>query len=75
VPTFIQVAGQSIQAKARVIIEHGNRAAHATGRAVTQDNALVAVRELFHFTFWLARTYARTAKPADTLTFLPMLLP
>src|SRR3982751_6907639 len=28
-PTFVQVAGLSIQAKARVIIEHGNRAAHA----------------------------------------------
>jgi type I restriction enzyme R subunit len=74
-PTFVQVAGLPIQAKARVIIEHGNRAAHASGRAVTQDNALAAVRELFHFTFWMARTYARGAKPADTLVFLPMLLP
>jgi type I restriction enzyme R subunit len=36
---------------------------------------LAAVRELFHFTFWMARTYARDAKPADTLAFLPMLLP
>lgn len=74
-PTFVQVAGQGIQAKARVIIEHGNRAAHASNRAVTQENALAAIRELFHFTFWMARTYARGAKPADTLQFLPMLLP
>jgi type I restriction enzyme R subunit len=74
-PTFVQVAGQPIQAKARVIIEHGNRAAHASGRAITQENALAAVRELFHFTFWMARTYARGPKPVDTLTFLPMLLP
>ena len=74
-PTFVQVAGLPIQAKARVIIEHGNRAAHASGRAVTQDNALAAVRELFHFTFWMARTYARRTKPVDTLMFLPMLLP
>jgi type I restriction enzyme R subunit len=36
---------------------------------------LAAVRELFHFTFWMARTYVRGAKPADTLVFLPMLLP
>ena len=74
-PTFMQVAGLPIQAKARVIIEHGNRAAHASSRAVTQDNALAAVRELFHFTFWMARTYARGTKPADPLVFLPMLLP
>jgi type I restriction enzyme, R subunit len=74
-PTFVLLAGLGIQAKARVIIEHGNRAAHASGRAVTQDNAQAAVRELFHFTFWMARTYARGAKPADTLVFLPMLLP
>jgi type I restriction enzyme, R subunit len=58
-----------------IIIEHGNRAAHASGRTVTADNALAAVRELFHFTFWMARTYARGANPADTLVFLPMLLP
>jgi type I restriction enzyme R subunit len=74
-PTFVQVAGQSIQAKARVIIEHGNRAADAGNRIITQENALAAVRELFHFTFWMARTYAREARPADTLQFLPMLLP
>jgi type I restriction enzyme R subunit len=74
-PTFVQVAGLPIQAKARVIIEHGNRAAHASGRVVTSDNALAAVRELFHFTFWMARTYARGPKPTDTLVFLPMLLP
>jgi type I restriction enzyme, R subunit len=74
-PTFVQVAGLPIQAKARVIIQYGNNAAHAGGRGTTQDNALAAVRELFHFTFWMARTYARRTKPVDTLTFLPMLLP
>lgn len=74
-PTFVQVAGQPMQAKARVIIEYGNRAAHAGSRVITKENALAAVRELFHFTFWMARTYARGARPADTLQFLPMLLP
>lgn len=74
-PTFIQVAGLGIQTKARIIIEHGNRAVHADRRVVTQENALAAVRELFHITFWLVRTYARGPKPADTLQFLPMLLP
>jgi type I restriction enzyme R subunit len=74
-PTFVQTAGQAIQAKARVIIEHGNRAAHAGNRTVTKENALAAVRELFHFTFWMARTYARGAKPADTLQFVALYLP
>ena len=32
-------------------------------------DALTAVRELFHISFWLARTYARGAKPADGLAF------
>src|SRR5947208_174814 len=61
-PTFINVAGQSIQAKARIIIEHGNRAAHTTHRNLTDAHSVAAVRELFHFTYWLARTYARGTK-------------
>ena len=32
---------------------------------------MVAVRELFHVCYWLARTYGKTAKPADGLTFDP----
>jgi type I restriction enzyme R subunit len=74
-PTFIQVAGQGIHTKTRLIIEHGNRAVHADRRVVTKDNSIAAVRELFHVTFWMARTYAREAKPADSLQFLPILLP
>src|SRR5260370_28577828 len=52
-PTFVQVAGLPIQAKARVIIAHGNRPAHASVRYMTQANALTAGRELFHFTLWI----------------------
>ena len=32
---------------------------------------MVAVRELFHFGFWLARTYGKDRKPADGLAFDP----
>ena len=74
-PTFIDVAGQGLQTKARLIIEHGNRAAHSTHRTITDQHSVAAVRELFHFTYWLARTYARAAKPAPTLIFQPQLLP
>ncbi|WP_446744482.1 DEAD/DEAH box helicase family protein [Silvibacterium acidisoli] len=73
--TFVNVAGQDLQAKARLIIQHGNNAAHAGNRPVTKEHALAAVRELFHLSFWMARTYARGAKPVDTIHFLPMLLP
>ena len=73
--TFLQVAGQGIQTKAQIIVQYGNRAAHADRRPLADENALAVVRELFHITFWMARTYARGTKPADTMTFLPMLLP
>ncbi len=74
-PTFVQVAGQGIHTKARLIVEFGNRAVHADRRVITKENSVAAVRELFHISFWMARTYARGAKPADALQFLPVLLP
>ena len=73
-PTFAQLAGLGIQTKARLIVEHGNRAVHGT-RVIQQLDALTAVRELFQVCFWLARTYARGAGPAADTPFLPMLLP
>jgi type I restriction enzyme R subunit len=39
------------------------------------DDALAAVGELFHVCYWLARTYARDARPAPNLTFDPGALP
>jgi len=36
---------------------------------------VAAVRELFHLSYWLVRTYARGAKPAPTLTFSADALP
>jgi type I restriction enzyme R subunit len=54
--------------KARVINTLGNRAVHGH-RAIPPDDALVAVRELFHVTYWLARTYGRTARPGRSASF------
>src|SRR5690606_21377172 len=34
-----------------------------------------AVRELFHFAYWFARTYARAEQPDPGLTFNPATLP
>jgi type I restriction enzyme, R subunit len=67
-PTFKTTVGPAIHAKARVIKDLGNRAIH-TRRLVSPQDSLVAVRELFHVCFWLARTYARNARPSDGLAF------
>jgi type I restriction enzyme R subunit len=73
-PTFKQAAGEAVFSKARVINTLGNRAVHGH-RAIPQDDALVAVRELFHVTYWLARTYGRMARPAPGLAFNGAALP
>src|SRR5258705_10267604 len=67
-PSFKQVAGEAVFSKARVIVTLGNRAVHSH-RAIPMEDALVAVRELFHVVFWFARTYGRAARPAPGLTF------
>lgn len=73
-PTFRQTIGPALFAKAKIIKDLGNLAVHSH-KPVRQYDALTATRELFHLLFWLARTYARKARPADDLTFNPDLLP
>jgi type I restriction enzyme R subunit len=73
-PSFKQAAGEAVFSKARVINTLGNRAVHGH-RAIPPDDALVAVRELFHVTYWLARTYGRVARPAPGLAFNAAALP
>src|SRR5512134_2020876 len=73
-PSFKQTAGEAVFSKARVINTLGNRAVHSH-RAVPTEDALAAVRELFHVTYWLARTYARAQRPASGLVFNPAVLP
>lgn len=73
-PTFRDTVGPTLHAKVRVIKDLGNLAVHSS-KAVRQVDALMAVRELFHFAYWLARTYGRSARPAPGITFDPNLLP
>jgi type I restriction enzyme, R subunit len=73
-PTFRNAVGAAVFNKAKIIRDLGNQAVHTT-KPVRQFDALTAVRELFHVTFWLARSYARGAKPADSLTFDPNQIP
>ena len=72
-PSFRAVAGNGIITKARIIKDLGNAAVHEP-RAVQPDKAVTALRELFHFSYWLTRTYARGAKPNSGLTFSPQAL-
>ena len=73
-PTFKELVGQKVFIKAKLIKDLGNLAAHSP-KPLSEKDSMVAVRELFHICFWLARTYAKAGKPADGLTFDPLLLP
>lgn len=73
-PTFKRTAGEAVFTKAKVIVTLGNRAVHGV-KPVSMDDGVVAVRELFHILYWLARTYGRQSKPAPDLRFNPAVLP
>jgi type I restriction enzyme, R subunit len=73
-PTFKQTVGPALFAKARLIKDLGNLAAHSP-KPVQPSDALRATTDLFHFLFWLARMYARSDRPTDSLTFDPALIP
>lgn len=67
-PTFKKVAGEAVFNKARVITTLGNQAVHSNS-PIKEYDSLTAVRELFHITYWMARTYARKEKPEPGLVF------
>ena len=73
-PSFRQQVGDALFTKAKLIKDLGNLAVHSQ-KKVLEGDALSAVRELFHFCFWLARRYGRTARPEPGLAFAPALLP
>ena len=66
-----QLSGSNIETifnKARVITTLGNRAVH-NSRPIPFDDGLVAVRELFHFTYWFAYTYSRESSSSPEIKF------
>ncbi len=73
-PSFKQAAGEAVFSKARLIHTLGNRAVHGH-RAIPYDDALVALRELLHVAYWLARTYGRAGRPAAGVAFNAAALP
>ncbi|MDO5647515.1 DEAD/DEAH box helicase family protein [Paracoccus sp. (in: a-proteobacteria)] len=70
-PGLSALTGPAIVAKAQIIREWGNRAAHPGVKPIDDRAAIVALRELFHICYWIARTYAKGAKPAPALQFDP----
>ena len=73
-PTFRSVVGDTIFTKANVIRSLGNKAVHENQRMGPSDGQ-AATRELFHFCYWMARTYGRRSRPDPSLMFKPALLP
>ncbi len=67
-PTFRKLTGDAIVAKAKLIKDLGNKAVHDT-KPVQSARAITALRELFHVSFWLVRTYAIGAKPLPGTQF------
>ena len=73
-PTFKTLVGEAVFNKARVIVKLGNQAVHST-RPIQANDAITAVRELFHVAYWLVHTYGRSTRPEPGLTFNPDALP
>ena len=73
-PTFRQLVGYPLFTKTKIVKDLGNRAAHEL-RPLPLQAAIDALRELFHFSYWLVRTYAKGAKPEAGIQFDPTALP
>jgi type I restriction enzyme R subunit len=72
-PSFKKNVGEAVFSKARVINTLGNRAVHGHS-AIPLNDAVTAVRELFHVTYWLAHTYG-VERPTPDLGFDAAALP
>ncbi len=73
-PTFRETVGDALFTKARLIKDLGNMAVHSTKKMVATD-AVDTARELFHFCYWLVRTYGRTQRPDPSQRFEVSKLP
>lgn len=73
-PTFKKTVGEAVLSKAIVITKLGNQAVHSP-KPIQVADAVVAVRELFHISYWFARTYGRANRPKPGLAFDPNALP
>jgi len=73
-PTFQQLLPPPLFNKVKAIQKAGNQAAH-NPKPLPVHDAVRICRELFHFLYWLARTYTRLSDPKDLeASFNPDLL-
>ena len=63
-PTFKDLLPSQLFYKVKAIQKAGNQAAHSQ-RTFQQHDSLTICRELFHFLYWLARTYTRQSNPQE----------
>jgi len=75
-PSFKALVGPALHTKLDLIRKLGNLAVHSS-KAIRAEDAIAALRELFHFSYWLGRNYGLkpTDKPDPKATFNPGLLP
>ncbi len=68
-PSFKNILSGDLFLKVKNIKDDGNLAVHGR-KSMTERDALRTAKELFHFLYWIARTYTRTAvKNYDGLNF------
>ncbi|WP_242065488.1 DEAD/DEAH box helicase family protein [Trichocoleus sp. FACHB-262] len=73
-PTFQDNLKPGLFPKVRAIQKMGNTAVHAA-TLITEKDALRLVEELFHFLYWLSRSYSPNAKNHPSVTFDRNLIP
>uniref|UniRef100_UPI0026350951 type I restriction endonuclease n=1 Tax=Asticcacaulis sp. TaxID=1872648 RepID=UPI0026350951 len=74
-PSFQNLLGPALVAKARLVKSLGNKAAHEARTTIPPDSAVTSLRELFHLCYWLGRTYGRDTRLSATMQFDAALLP
>lgn len=75
-PSFKALVGINLHTKLDLIRKLGNQAVHSN-RPIRPEDAVAALRELFHFCYWIGRSYALNPshKPDPSAKFQPDRLP
>jgi type I restriction enzyme, R subunit len=75
-PSFKTLIGPALHTKLDLIRKLGNLAVHSN-KPIRPEDAIAALRELFHFCYWLGRNYALnpTSKPDPSAKFQSDRLP
>lgn len=73
-PTFKELLPSQLFYKVKAIQKAGNQAAHSP-RPFSHHDSMRICKELFHFLYWLARTYTRLNNPSEMqISFDPDIL-